>query len=94
MTELDIKILTGKATAEESREYLILHGEDPDELVKQGLIFIQTVQENIALTNKMKAMYSEDEVIKLINSLYSKLTTEATYDGVFLDEWFEKNLKS
>jgi hypothetical protein len=93
MTKLDLKILSGKATADESAEYLRLNGIDPDEVVKQGVVFIKTLQEKIAIQNKIKEMYSGDEVIALVNSLYSALTTDSTYDGVWLDEWFDKNLK-
>jgi hypothetical protein len=93
MDRLDFKILTGMATAEESAEYLRRNGVDPEKVVEQGIVFVKTVQQNIAFKNQIEQMYDETEVVKICNALYSAMTTDSTYDGVWLDEWFEKNLK-
>lgn len=93
MTELDLKVLAGVATAHESREYLKQNGVDPDEVTRHGLLFVRAIQGKIALENKVKEMYSEKEVIALCNKLYSAMTTDSTYDGVWLDSFFETSLK-
>lgn len=36
--------------------------------------------------------YTEDEVVHLLNRLYSAMTNDSTYSGVWLDKFIEKVL--
>lgn len=90
MDKLDIKILSGKATYEESREYLTREGLDPDEIGRQGVVFVRT------LVGKINA---EKQIVELqaeIKRLTSSAAKKICYCGSlrFIDKFKEVEYQS
>lgn len=55
---------------EESRKYLISEGLDPDQITKEGMVFIKTVKENIELKKQLKEYASTmSKYLKIIGLL-------------------------
>lgn len=70
MDERDYKAMNEELkSAEESRKYLISEGLDPDQIAKEGMVFIKTVKENLELKNQLKE--KEEEIGRLRSSLFT-----------------------
>lgn len=52
-----------------------------------------TTREDNTVVVSQAITYSKDQVILILNQLYSELTDDTTYDGTFLDNWIDKNLQ-
>ena len=62
MDERDYKAMNKELMSyEESRKYLISEGLDPDQIAKEGMVFIKTVKENLELKNQLKEKEEEIE---------------------------------
>lgn len=62
--------------ADAARAYLIREGLDPDQLVKEGLVFIKTVQENVSLKSELQ---KQKEEIEQLRAVIEKLLLSAGY---------------
>lgn len=49
-------------------------------------------KDNTITIKKLKDSWNRDEMILKLNHLYSDLTTDSNYNGVFFDNWCDKNL--